>query len=34
MLRYLYFCLDFFGHMEKRLDKRAKINFKFYDVTN
>ena len=23
----------FFGHVEKRLDKKDKVNFKFYDVT-
>ena len=25
---------DFFGHVGKRLDKKAKINFKAYDVTS
>ena len=29
---YLNFCLDFFGHGAKRLDKKDKVNFKFYDV--
>ena len=24
-LRYLNFCPDFFGHVEKRLDKKAKL---------
>ena len=23
----------FFGHVSKRLDKKEKVNFKFYDVT-
>ena len=23
-----------FGHVEKQLDKKAKVNFKTYDVTN
>ena len=31
-LRYLNFCPDFSGHVEKRLDKKAKVNFKTYDV--
>ena len=26
------FCL--FGYLEKQLDKKAKIDFKFYDVTD
>ena len=30
-LRYLHFCPDF---LEKRLDKKAMINFKIYDVTD
>ena len=30
--RYLNFCPDFFGYEGKRLDKKAKINFKIYDV--
>ena len=34
MIRYLYFCPDIFGHVEKRLDKRAKVTFKIYDVIN
>ena len=25
-LRYLNFCLNFFGHVRKRLDKKAKVN--------
>ena len=32
-LRYLNFCPDFFGHVGKRLDKKAKANFKICDVT-
>ena len=31
--RYLSFCCDFIGHVAKRLDKKDKLNFKFYDVT-
>ena len=31
---YLNFCLDFFGNVEKRLDKKTKFNFKIYDVTD
>ena len=27
-----YFCPDFFGRVEKWLDKKAKITFKSYDV--
>ena len=30
--RYLSLCLDFFGHVTKRLDKKNKVSFKFYDV--
>ena len=29
--RYLHFCADFFDHVGK--DKKAKLNFKVYDVT-
>ena len=32
--RYLDFWPDFFGHVGERLDKKAKISFKTYDVTN
>ena len=32
-LRYLNFCLDFFGHVGKRLDKKLKVNLKIYVVT-
>ena len=31
-LRYFNFCLDFFGHVEERLNKKAKVIFKIYDV--
>ena len=27
-------CPEFFGHVGRRLDKRAKVNFKIYDITN
>ena len=30
--RYLNFCLDFFCHERKRLDKKAKVYFKIYHV--
>ena len=30
--RYLNFCSDSFGHVGKWLDKKAKVNFKTYDV--
>ena len=33
-LKILHFCPDFFGHVEKWLDKKNKINFKIYDVTD
>ena len=29
---YLSFCPNVFGHLAKRLDKKAKINFKIYEV--
>ena len=32
--RYLNFCPNFFGDLGKRLDKKVKINFKTYDVTD
>ena len=28
----LNFCPYFFGYVEKRLDKKAKVNFKIYSV--
>ena len=31
--RYLNFCPDFFGYVGKRLDKKARVNFKCYDTT-
>ena len=34
LLRFLNFCPDFFGHVGKRFDKKAKVNFKIYDVIN
>ena len=33
-LRYLNFCFGFFAHVGKRLDNKAKVNFKTYEVTN
>ena len=30
---YLNFCLDFFGHVGKWLNKKAKVIFKIYDAT-
>lgn len=33
LLRYSDFCPDFFGHIGKRLNKKAGINFIIYDVT-
>ena len=33
-MRYLNFCLDFFSHVEKWLVKKAKVNFKIYNVTD
>ena len=30
----LYVCPDFFVHVGERLDKKAKVNFKTYDVIN
>ena len=32
LYRYLNFCSDSFGHVGKWLDKKAKVNFKTYDV--
>ena len=31
--RYMNFCPDFFGHIGKRIDKKAKADFKIYYVT-
>ena len=33
-LIYLKFCLDIFGYVAKQLDKKAKVDFKIYDVIN
>ena len=33
VFKYLNLCPDFFGHMGKRLDKKAKVNSNIYDVT-
>ena len=30
-LKYLSFCPDFFGHVEKQLDKKARVNFNDYN---
>ena len=30
----IYICSEFFGQVGKRLDKKAKVKFKLYDVTN
>ena len=34
VLKYLNFYPCFFGHVGKRLDKKAAVNFKIYGVTN
>ena len=31
-LRFLNFCLSFFGHVGNWLDKQAKVNYETYDV--
>ena len=33
-MTYLHFCLEFFCYVEKRLDKKARVSFKIYDVTD
>ena len=33
-LRCLSFCPDFFGHVGKQLNKKAKVSFKTCDVMN
>ena len=33
VLRYSNCYLHFIGHVKERLDKKAKVNFKLYDVT-
>ena len=32
-LKVFHFLIRIFGHVGKRLDNKAKINFKIYDVT-
>ena len=32
--RYLNFCPDFFDHVGKQLDQKAKVNFKIYHFTH
>ena len=34
VLKILQFLFRIFGHVTKRLDKKAKVNCKIYDVTN
>ena len=34
LLKYLHFCSNFFGHVGKRLEKKANVNFKTYDITD
>ena len=34
VLKIFKFCSELFGDVEKRFDKKAKVNFKLYDVTN
>ena len=31
---FTFFFPDFFGYIKKRIDKKAKVNFKIYDITN
>ena len=31
-VRYLNFCRDFFGHLGKRVYKKANFSYKIYDV--
>ena len=33
-LRYLGFCPNFYGHVGKWLDEKAKVNFKYYGATD
>ena len=33
-LRYLNYFANFWGHVKKRLDKKAKVNIKIYDITD
>ena len=34
VLKIITFCFDFFGHVGKRLGKKATVNWKIYDDTN
>ena len=34
IFKFLYFCIDFYGHLGKQLDKKTKVNFKIYDIKN
>ena len=34
LLKMLNFCSGFLGHAGEHLDKKAKVNFKTYDVIN
>ena len=34
VIKALTFLSWFFGYMENRIDKKAKVNFKIYDVTD
>ena len=34
VLKIFKFCPDSFGHVRKRLDKKAQVGFKIYDVIN
>ena len=33
ILRYFNFCSDFYGHVGKLFDEKAKVNSKMYDIT-
>ena len=33
-IKFFYFCPDFFGHVGKKIDKEAKVNFKIHNVPN
>ena len=33
-LKYLNFCLEFFDYVRKLLDKKTKVKFKSFDVSN
>ena len=34
LFSFFHFCLDLFGYVGKRLDKKAKENLKIFNVTN